>query len=189
MYTLETKRLHLRPFQLSDWDALNNFLADPEVTRYMHFRAWTEEKRRQWLAWCIQNSAEPTPDAYNWAITLIATGQLIGWLGIGTASHPTVVGERDFGYALNRDFWGKGYMPEALGAVLRFEFETLKTTRIYGECELENPASARVMEKVGMQYEGLFLDDDFDECHRYAIYPHQLDSNSAYSSFNSAPNK
>jgi ribosomal-protein-alanine N-acetyltransferase len=137
----------------------------------------------------VQSSAEPNPDAYNWAITLKSTGQLIGWLGIGSPSHPTIPGERDFGYALNRDFWGNGYMPEALGAVLRFEFETLKTPRIYGECELENPASARVMEKVGMQYEGLFLDDDSDECHRYAIYPHQIDTSAAYSSFNSSPNK
>jgi RimJ/RimL family protein N-acetyltransferase len=73
----------------------------------------------------VQNSEQPKPDAYNWAITLKSSGQLIGWLGIGTASHPTVAGERDFGYALHRDYWGHGYMPEALRAVLCFEFDAI----------------------------------------------------------------
>ncbi len=176
MITLETERLYLRHFLLSDWDALNEFLADPEVIRFMHFNSWTEEKRHKWLTWCVQNSEQPNPDAYNWAITLKRSGQLIGWLGIGTASHPTVAGERDFGYALNRQFWGAGYMPEALRAVLRFEFDILKTPRVYAECSLENVASARVMEKVGMRHEGIFRDADFEgnveERHRYAIYPH-----------------
>src|SRR4051812_28953707 len=138
MITLTTERLLLRQFQLSDWDELNALLSDPEVIRRMHFCSWTEEKRYKWLLWCVQNSEEANPDAYNWAITLKASTQLIGWLGIGAASHPTVAGERDFGYALKRDSWGMGYMPEALGAVLRFEFEELQTPRIYGECELEN---------------------------------------------------
>jgi len=180
MIELETERLLLRPFQLTDWDELNALLSDPEVIRYMHFNSWTEEKRYKWLVWCVENNELANPDAYNWAITLRASTLLIGWLGIGAASHPTIAGERDFGYALHRDFWGLGYMPEALAAVLRFEFEQLKTPRIYGECELENSASARVMEKAGMRHKGVFLDADFEgnrrQRHRYAIDPQEFEA-------------
>ena len=55
MTTLQTARLNLRHFQLSDWEALNTFLSDPEVIRLMHFRSWSEETRRRWLLWCVQN--------------------------------------------------------------------------------------------------------------------------------------
>ncbi len=175
MITLDTERLCVRQFLLSDWEVLNVFLSDPEVIRYMHFRAWTEEKRRKWFVWCVQNGEEPNSDAFNWAITLKTSGELIGWLGIGGASQPTVERERDFGYALSRQSWGQGYMSEALTAVLRFEFDVLKTPRIYGECDLANMASGRVMEKAGMRYEGIFLDADSDECHRYALSLHEFD--------------
>ena len=144
----------------------------------MHFNSWTEAKRYKWLLWCVQNSEQPNPDAYNWAITLKSSEQLICWLGIGGATQPTIAGERDFGYALIRQFWGHGYMPEALVAVLRFEFDILKTPRIFAECELKNVASVRVMAKTGMKHEGIFREADFEgnvrERHRYAIYPHEF---------------
>jgi [ribosomal protein S5]-alanine N-acetyltransferase len=108
MPVLETDRLQLRDFVPLDWHAINMVLSDAEVTRYMHFAYWNEEKRRAWFEECIANSQQPDPDVYNWAITLKDTGKVIGWLGIGSASHPTMERERDFGYVLNRHFWGGG---------------------------------------------------------------------------------
>lgn len=189
MPMLETARLILRDFSLADWVALNEVLSDPEVTRYMHFAAWTEEQRRAWLHWCVTNSRQSTPDAYNWAVCLKEGNAVIGWLGIGSASHPTMDRERDFGYALNRRFWGQGYMTEALGAVLAFEFEQLGTQRIFATCETPNGASARVMEKAGMRYEGTFYDADFEgnwaDRHRYAIHAHGYRADDEQASFNS----
>jgi len=171
---LECDRLVLRDFVSTDWDTINAILSDPEVTRYMHFANWTEEKRREWFEWCIDNSHQPDPDVYNWAISLKTSGTVIGWLGIGSASHPTIMHERDFGYALDRDCWGQGYMTEALRAVLAYEFEMLGTQRIFATCETSNRASARVMEKAGMRYEGTFDDTDSEGNqalrHRYAIH-------------------
>ena len=80
MPTLETERLILRDFVLTDWDALNTFLSDPSVTRFMHFASWDEGKRHQWLASLVQDASNPHRDTYNWAITLRSNGLLIGWL-------------------------------------------------------------------------------------------------------------
>jgi len=65
MPMLESDRLVLRDFVSTDWDPIDVMLSDPEVTCYMHFAAWTEEKRRAWFEWCIANSQQPNPDVYN----------------------------------------------------------------------------------------------------------------------------
>ena len=106
MPTLETERLILRDFVASDWDALNAFLSDPSVTRYMHFSSWDEQKRGQWLASVIQRASNPQRDAYDWAITLRSNGLLIGWLILGRSRHARDpgMGECGCGYALDQHY-------------------------------------------------------------------------------------
>ena len=162
MPILETERLILRDFVLSDWGALNAFLSDPSVTRFMHFASWDESKRREWLTWLVQDASNPHRDAYNWAVTLQSNGLLIGWFGIGGSSRSSEKGTRSCGYALNRRFWGQGYMPEAVRAVFTYEFTVLGTHRIIADCEIANLASARVMQKCGMAFEGTFYDADIE---------------------------
>ncbi len=175
MPTIETERLILRDFVPSDWDALNAFLSDPSVTRYMHFSSWDEEKRRQWLASRVKLASNPHRDAYDWAITLRSNGLLIGWLIIGRSRHATEEGMRECGcgYALNQHYWGQGYMPEVLQVAFTYAFTVLGTQRIHAECERENIASARVMQKCGMEYEGTMYDDDglgnWEHRYRYVI--------------------
>jgi len=172
---LETERLILRDFLLSDWDALNAFLADPSVTRFMHFASWDGEVRRQWLTSLVELASNPLRDAYNWAITLRSDGQLIGWLIIGRSRHATKEGIQEWGcgYALDQHFWGRGYMPEALHAAITYAFTVLGAQRVHAECERENTASGRVMQKCGMEYEDTVYDDDglgnWRYRHRYAI--------------------
>jgi ribosomal-protein-alanine N-acetyltransferase len=173
MPLLQTERLLLRDFALTDWDALDTILSDPCVTRFMHFASWSEEQRHAWLMQIVQEAQDSQRDAYNWAITLCGDGLLIGWLGIGGTSHPAEQGTRSCGYALHSRFWGQGYMPEAVRAVFAYEFTVLGTHRIIAECETQNIASARVMQKSGMEYEGTFYDTDFEgiwaQRHRYRI--------------------
>ncbi len=175
MPVLETERLILRDFVPSDWDALNAFLSDTLVTRYMHFSSWNEEKRHQWLAALVQRTFNPHRDAYDWAITLRSNKLLIGWLIIGRSRHATEEGmhECGCGYALNQHYWRQGYMPEALQAAFTYAFTLLRTQRIYAECERENIASTRVMQKCGMKYEGTIYDDDglgnWEYRYRYVI--------------------
>jgi ribosomal-protein-alanine N-acetyltransferase len=171
MPNLETERLVLRDFALSDWGALNAFVSDPAVTRYMHFASWDEEKRRQWLVRMVQNAAAARPNICEWALTLRVDATLIGWLFIGGADETG--GERQCGYALDPRFWGQGYMTEALRAALAYEFEALGARHITAECEVGNLASARVMQKSGMVHEETSYNSDFEGNwryrHRYAI--------------------
>ena len=173
MPIIETERLILRDFALTDWDGLNAILSDPDVTHFMHFSSWNEEKRREWLAWLVQTANDQEREIYSWAITLRNNGELAGWFGIGSTSHPSEEGTRSCGYALNRRFWGQGYMSEAVQAIFVYEFTALGTHRIIAECEVENTASARVMQKSGMEYEGTFYDSDSEgnwaQRHRYRI--------------------
>lgn len=173
MPILNTQRLVLREFLVTDWDSINRFLSDPEVNRYMHFAKYDQARRRAWFDWCLEIDQVPDRDIYNWAIALPDTDQIIGWLGIGSPSYPTMTGERDFGYALDQAYWNQGYMTEALRAVLTYEFQELGTLRIFATVETANIASARVMEKVGMRYEGTFHNSDFEgnwaDRHRYGV--------------------
>ncbi len=78
MSLLETEQLILRNFMLADWEALNAMVSDSAVTRYMHFAAWDEERRRGWLSQMVQEASSPHPSTDNWAITLRSSSQLIG---------------------------------------------------------------------------------------------------------------
>jgi RimJ/RimL family protein N-acetyltransferase len=162
MSSLPTARLILRDFALSDWDALNAIVTDQAVTRYMHFAAWDEAKRRQWLARLADDASSAHPWHDNWAITLRRSGQLIGWLFIGGSREAAERGTRGCGWALDQRFWGQGYMTEALRAAFAYEFTVLRTRHITAECETANVASARVMQKSGMTCVGTFSDADFE---------------------------
>ena len=173
MPILETNRLILCDFALSDWEALNAIVSDPAVTRFMHLASWDEGKRRDWLSWMVQQASNPHPYSDNWAITMRSGGQLIGWLYIGGSREDAEAGTRGCGYALDRRFWGQGYMTEALRAAFAYEFTVLGAQSITAECETPNVASARVMEKCGMTHEGTFYDADFEgnwrQRHHYRI--------------------
>ena len=171
--TLYTDRLVLRDFVPSDWKAFNALVSDPQVKRFMHFATWDEEQRRDWLMQMIQEANDVQRAAYNRAITLLSDGQLIGWFGIGNPAFAET-DVRDFGYALARRFWDNGYMTEALRAVLAYEFTTLGTRRIIAECNERNPASARVMQKGGMRYQGVLQASDRDG-HRSASLHYAID--------------
>jgi [ribosomal protein S5]-alanine N-acetyltransferase len=173
MAILATERLILRDFAPSDWDTLNALVSDPAVTRFMHFASWGEEKRYQWLARMVQEASTPHPYTDNWAIALRSNGLLIGWLFIGSSREVAEAGRRGCGYALEQHFWGQGYMTEALPAAFGYEFTVVGTQSITAECETANIASARVMQKSGIAYEGTFSDADFEgnwaERHHYKI--------------------
>jgi [ribosomal protein S5]-alanine N-acetyltransferase len=82
-----------------------------------------------------------------------------------------IFGDLDFGYALAQDKWGKGYMTEALDALLTFAFETLSANRIFAECETQNIGSFRVMEKARMKRDALFtVPEESKEMFRYSIW-------------------
>lgn len=84
-----------------------------------------------------------------WLIERRLDGALLGTIGCTVAFHRVEVG-----FALGSQFWGRGYMSEALARVCESAFEDPRIFRIQALCDEENSRSSRVMEKVGMQREG-----------------------------------
>ena len=149
---LETERLLLRPTAISDAEQMfNNWASDPEVTRYLMWQPHTDiEVTKSVLAdWDIKNEGS---DYYHWGIVLKETGQIIGTggtLGINERHRST-----ELGYCLSRTCWGKGYMSEAVAAMISHLFFVVGLNRITSYHDPENVASGRVMIKNRMVYEG-----------------------------------
>ena len=89
-----------------------------------------------------------------WAVERRDDRRLMGSVGLITDSARQYGSARSLGYALGVDYWGQGYMTEAVRAVLRFGFEQMALDLISATCYPDNPASRRVLEKCGFAYEG-----------------------------------
>ena len=149
---IPTPRLNLRDFVTEDLDAVHAFRSDPEVARYSEPLLENEGQTATWLDEVIIHNRQRPRSAYNLAITLKDTGQVMGWIGIGDSDRYPSKGELSFGYALNRAYWRKGYATEAASAIVDFGFSALGGTRVSAWCWEENVASARVLEKAGLRF-------------------------------------
>jgi ribosomal-protein-alanine N-acetyltransferase len=147
-----TSRLLLRDFTPDDVSAVHAFDADPELARYRGGGRVTEEdtsafiqRTQDWL----QN--EPRP-IYALALILREQTETIGIVGLTITERD--LSEAELWYRLSRKHWKRGYTTEAACAMLSFGFTDLHLHRIAAMCHPENIGSWRVMEKVGMSYEG-----------------------------------
>jgi ribosomal-protein-alanine N-acetyltransferase len=149
---LRTERLLLRPLGLDDAAAMFAYASDPEVTRYVTWPAHrTVDDSLAFLHSVIE--AYKRDEVAPWGVVLRAGGVLIGTCGF--VDYQPARQRAELGYALGRLSWGQGYMSEAVRAVIAFGFNHLKLNRVEAMCEPPNIGSSRVMEKVGMTYEGL----------------------------------
>jgi len=147
---LQTPRLMLREFVLEDWPAVHVYASDPEVVRYMPWGPNDEVASQSFVRRAVDNQSNAPRTEYDLAITLRDDGRLIGGCGIYRRRYR----EGEMGYCLHREYWNKGYVTEAAGALLKFAFTQEDFHRIYATCDPRNIGSARVMEKNGMRREG-----------------------------------
>jgi len=156
---LQTHRLLIREFAPGDENDVHEYASDPEVVRFMAWGPNTLEQTREFHAKKLAPHPDPRIE-YELAIVLKAERKLIGGVGmrIKNAAHR----EGDIGYVLNRRYWNRGIMTEAAGAMLELGFGELGLHRIYATCDALNAASARVMQKLGMQYEGRLRQNIFE---------------------------
>jgi len=145
--TLETQRLLLRKFSGDDAYDLFEWGSDPEVLKTL---VWNGISTIDEAHDNIFNFYLSRPGIF--AIQVKESGKCIGCLDIRIDSDNE---KTSFGYVLNRNFWGKGYMTEALRAVLEFCFVKLEINRVEANHYITNPASGKVMEKAGMKKEGI----------------------------------
>ncbi|MDQ3920456.1 MAG: GNAT family N-acetyltransferase [Acidobacteriota bacterium] len=155
---IETARLVLRPPRMSDAGAIfNSYAADEEVTRYLVWRPHTSIAETEEFLGRVVASLEDG-SRLTWALTLHGDDTPRGMIELRPHGH-----KADVGYVLARPFWGRGYVTEALRAVLDYAFRNPGMYRVWAVCDAGNAASARVMEKAGMSFEGILR--------RYQIRP------------------
>ncbi len=147
---LDTPRLRLRPPSLDDAGELfTEYTQDPEVTRYMTWLPHkTEVETCAFLRRCVMALEQRT--AVPWVIERRTDHRLLGVIELRPEGH-----RASLGYVLGRAHWGQGLMTEAARAVMDWAFEVPDIYRVWAVTDVDNVASARVLEKVGMTREGL----------------------------------
>ena len=154
---IETERLVLRDFSMEDAPAVHRYGSDPEVVRYMPWGPNTWADTKDFLRRKLDGQRADPRSVFDFAVTLYSSGEIIGSCGISIIS--TQRRQAAIGYVYRRDVWGKGYATEAAKALVALGFEELGMHRIFTYCDVDNIASARVLEKTGMQREGLVRHD------------------------------
>ncbi|MDQ7793849.1 MAG: GNAT family N-acetyltransferase [bacterium] len=167
----ETERLNLRPPAMEDAHVIfSRYAQDAEVTRYLLWRPHTDiAETRAFLKKCLD--AWASAEEFTWVIQLSGLSEPIGMVAARPRGHRAEVG-----YVLARPYWGKGYMTEALSQVVDSLLSFSGLSRVWAVCNVENPASARVMEKAGMTCEGILrrwnvfpnISSEPRDCHVYA---------------------
>ncbi len=143
-----TDRLVLRPYRLSDADAVLAHATDPEWAQYLPVPIpYGPADAAQFIARQLLLDRSKNPA---WAITLNA--DLVGGINVRLDLENSV---GEMGYSTARWIWGKGVATEAARAVVDSVFKLLPVNRIRAMAKLRNQASQRVMEKIGMRREGV----------------------------------
>lgn len=148
---LDTPRLTLRALRRRDARDMFEYARDPLVSQHVLWDTYVSiSQAKFYIKQAKRQYQRGFPGIF--AIEHKESGKMIGTIGFMwiQSEHKSA----EVGYSLNRHYWNQGYMTEALGALLRYAFDTLQLNRVECQFEVDNPASGRVMEKVGMHYEG-----------------------------------
>ena len=156
---LETRRILLRPLAVSDAETMyQNWLTDPEVAKFMRWNVYTSvDEAITWLTGVESNTASETH--YDWGFVYRESNELFGSGGIVYNEKHDML---ELGYCMMKQYWGLGLATEASRAMLDFAIDTLHETRFFVCHAKENPASGRVIEKLGFVYQRDGVDTSFD---------------------------
>lgn len=169
--TLETSRLILRPFGLSDAADVRCLAGAREVasTTATIPHPYEDGMAEAWIG--SHQEAFEKGASVTFAITLRQNGALMGAISLGISRQHQ---RAEMGYWMGVPFWNRGYCTEAARAVVQYGFEALALERIFAHHFARNPASGRVMEKAGMTHEGCWRKhvkkwDTFEDLHAWGI--------------------
>ncbi len=169
---IETERLVLRLPSVADAETIfNSYAQKEEVTRYLVWRPHQHLRETEsFLAGCV--AAWEKDALFPYIITIKETDAVVGMIEIRLDGF-----KADVGYVLSPQFWGKGLITEALRSLVEWALSQTSIYRVWALCDVDNLASARVLEKAGMQREGLLrrqiihpnISDEPRDCYCYAI--------------------
>jgi ribosomal-protein-alanine N-acetyltransferase len=168
----ETQRLTARPAAPGDARVMfENYARDPAVAKYMTWRPHqTVDDTLAFLRSCEKGWLEGT--SFPWSLWSKGDGGFVGLVEARVSGATVAVG-----YALSRPRWRQGLMSEALGEVIRWALVQPGIYRVWATCDVDNIASVRVLERVGMQREGILrnwlmhpnISDKPRDCFCYSI--------------------
>jgi ribosomal-protein-alanine N-acetyltransferase len=147
-----TARLNLRDFVKSDFDAIHAYSSDPRVTKYLFFGPRDEDSTAEYLEGLLASQAEIPRTRFELAVEDLESGRVIGACDLSVIERNVV----DLGYMLGLADWGKGYATEIALALVDAAFFDLRADRIISTVDVNNQASIRVLEKIGMRWEAVF---------------------------------
>jgi [ribosomal protein S5]-alanine N-acetyltransferase len=149
---LETERLRLRPFTRDDAPTVQQLAGDPAIadTTLNIPHPYLDGMAENWIN--THSEALASGKSITYAITRRQDGALLGAIGLRLDRQHR---RAEMGYWMGKPYWGQGYTTEAARALIALGFNELDLNRIYATYLVRNPASGRVMEKMGMRHEGL----------------------------------
>ena len=145
---IETQRLLLRPFVLQDAGDLQILVSNYNIAKMTRSikHPYKDGMAEAWIA--KQERAWDEKSSLNYAIILKQSNKLIG--GVGLVGINNEVAE--IGYWVGEPYWGKGFCTEAVRALIKLCFDELNIKKVVADCLASNPASGKVLQKVGMTF-------------------------------------
>ena len=149
---METDRLRLIRIAPEHLDDMYAYASDEATVRHM---SWPRHESKEKTAWFIELTRELYDGEmhYDWALWHKGDGRMIGTMGLHGLDRE--INGAEFGYIIAKEYWGRGLVPEGARRLLRFCFDDLELSVMKAYCDLENGASERVMQKLGMTYGGI----------------------------------
>ena len=153
MIEIRTERLILRRPTDADLDELAAMNADPEVMRYIG-RGVTRTREETAAGLARVHAEWEAQGRGMFALELCASGRFVGWVALTEPAFlPEILPAVEIGWRLAREHWGQGYATEAPRQALRFGFDDCGLDRVVSIRHVDNRASQRVMEKLGLRPE------------------------------------
>lgn len=149
MKVLETRRLILREIIIDDFHELYRMNSDPEIMKYVGDGSIRDHQQMINELEMLISHYTRKPGLGIWATILKDTNTFVGASGLVYYDNTP---EIEVGYRMLKEHWNKGYATEASFGLLKYGFETLRLNKIVSSAHVENAASRRVMEKIGMTY-------------------------------------
>jgi RimJ/RimL family protein N-acetyltransferase len=157
-YPIRTPRLALRPFTRDDLDAVEAYVSDPDVVRFLYWEVATDRAAARRMLdgkighWSLSEAGQSL------ILAIESSGELVGEVVLKWLSREHRQGE--VGFVVTPAHQGHGYAAEAARAMLALAFDDLGLHRVIGRCDPRNKASASVLERLGMRREAHFVQNE-----------------------------
>ncbi|TMU83635.1 GNAT family N-acetyltransferase [Bacillus sp. BHET2] len=173
---LETKHLTLRKINRQDIEDIFYYGSNPNVSKRVSWETHKSKEDTERFIDAVLEGYSQNNKAL-WGMELKSTGKIIGTIDFVTINHKH--NNAELGYVLSEDYWGNGLTTEATQKIVEVGFTELGLVRIQARCFVENIGSQRVMEKVGMSFEGLirkgmFAKGEYQDLKLYSIFAEEF---------------